>query len=155
MKKKLLLFSLFVQSLCAMTEESSMRGFANTFQIVNSAIPTPAGPYSQAIYVNNIRQILFITGQLPINPNTSLLETDPAIATTQCMNYLASYLTFCGLNFSNVVKVVIGLTNLDDWDVIAPIYESYLTPPYPTLTLFQVQAFRGGAILGIEMIAVA
>lgn len=144
-----------MQSLYIIPEEAFKKDFALLSQIQNPDTSTPIGPYSQAMYVNNIGQMLFITGQLPTNPDTGLLETDPAVATAQCMDYIASYLTFCGLDFSNVVKVVIGLTNLDDWDVVSPVYASYFTPPYPTITVFQVQGFLGGAVLGIEMLAVA
>ncbi len=116
--------------------------------------PKPIGPFSQAIKVDNAQTMVFISGQLPINAATNVLETDPAKATQQCMQNAAAILKEAGMDFSNVVKTTILLADINHFPIINASYESFLKAPYPARATFQAGALPKGACVEIEMIAV-
>jgi 2-iminobutanoate/2-iminopropanoate deaminase len=67
--------------------------------------PAPIGPYSQAIIAGNL---LFVSGQIPINPATGeLVMTDIKTETKQVMENIKAILTEAGADFSNIVKTSI------------------------------------------------
>lgn len=125
--------------------------------LATDTAPRPGGSYySQGLYINNLHQILFIAGQLPINPATNTVITDPVLATHRCMLNIQALLTNAGMNFTHLKKVVIAITDMDDVLTICDAYASYLTtPPYPTLSVIGVASLPLGSVVGIEGIAVS
>ncbi len=85
--------------------------------------PAPIGPYSQAILINNI---LYTSGQIAINPKTGDLITNCITdETEQVMKNLKSILLAAEMNFDQVVKSTIYISNMDDFAEINKIYGSY------------------------------
>jgi 2-iminobutanoate/2-iminopropanoate deaminase len=85
--------------------------------------PAPIGPYSQAILINNI---LYTSGQIAINPNTGDLITNCiSDETEQVMRNLKAILLAAEMNFDQVVKSTIYISNMDDFAEINKIYGSY------------------------------
>lgn len=80
-------------------------------QIINTPnAPAPIGPYSQAVKAGNL---LFISGQIPIDPATGSVEATDVIGEThQVMHNLRAILTEAGLDFGNVVKTTILLSDM-------------------------------------------
>jgi len=113
--------------------------------------PSPIGPFSQAVEAGGM---LFISGMLPMHPETGELESDPKKATEQCMRNLLAVLKEAGLNFNHVTKTTILLADIADFPVVNKAYESFLQPPYPARATFQAAALPKGARVEIEMIAV-
>jgi 2-iminobutanoate/2-iminopropanoate deaminase len=96
-------------------------------QIPNA--PAPVGPYSQAILAGGM---LFVSGQIPLNPSTGQLEMNNIEeATHRVMKNIAALLSEAGLSFENVVKTSIFLKDLSDFQAVNVIYASYFTgvPP--------------------------
>ncbi|MCL4380100.1 Rid family detoxifying hydrolase [Candidatus Dependentiae bacterium] len=116
--------------------------------------PKAIGPYSQAINVSNVQEMLFISGQLPIIPETGEMIADPAAATKQCMKNLAAILQGAGMHFSNVVETIILLKNIADFPVVNAAYASFLQEPYPVRATFQAGALPNDAVIEIKMTAV-
>src|SRR5690606_16138375 len=85
--------------------------------------PAAIGPYSQANLANGI---LYISGQIPLNPETGKLVEGIDKETHQVMKNLQAILSEAGLSFKNVVKATIFLKNMDDFAVMNDIYASYL-----------------------------
>ncbi|MBP6892267.1 hypothetical protein KBB68_01670 [Candidatus Babeliales bacterium] len=148
MKDKILIISLFLFQCCC----------AETLSVETGGAPRPGGSYySQALYVNHPREILFIAGQLPIDPATNTVIMDPVLATRQCMLNIQALLSNAGMDFSNVKKVIIA-TTISDTIIIRDIcaeYASFLTAPYPTLSVIGVAFLPLGSVVGIEGMAVS
>jgi len=164
MKQKLLITCLFLSSRCTAndiphfdtisTEQEYKRAILS---LETDTAPRPGGSYySQALYISNPCEILFIAGQLPINPLTNEVIMDPALATHRCMLNIQALLTNAGMNFSHLKKVIIAITNMADVLTICGVYASYFsTPPYPTLSIIGVASLPLGSVVGIEGMAVS
>ena len=85
--------------------------------------PAPIGPYNQAVLVNNT---LYTSGQIAINPKTGDLVTQSIEAeTTQVMENLKAVLTAADMNFENVIKVSIFISDMEMFSKINQVYGSY------------------------------
>ena len=150
---------LFFTSFCFCEEQKSHReaikNYTQILPVFTSGAPLPGGSfYSQALYIGNPKEILFIAGQLPIDPNTYEVITDPVLGTQQCMNNIGALLANAGMNFSHLSKVLIAVTNIEDTLPICAAYQAYLVEPYPTLSVIQGAALPLGSTVGIEAMAV-
>ena len=86
--------------------------------------PQPIGPYNQAILKNNI---LFISGQIALDPKTMKLINDSIKGETiQVMENIKNILLEAKMNFSDVVKTSIFLSNMDNFNDVNNVYGSYL-----------------------------
>ena len=86
--------------------------------------PQPIGPYNQAILKNNT---LFISAQIPLDPKTMQLINDSIKEESiQVMENLKNILSEAKMNFSDVVKTSIFLSNMDNFNDVNNVYGSYL-----------------------------
>ena len=119
--------------------------------ISTSKAPAAIGPYSQANFINGV---LYISGQIPIDPKTGNLVDGIEKETHQVMMNLKAILEEAGMSFSNVVKATIFLKNMDDFVVMNDIYASYLDPEsYPARETVQVSCLPKNVDIEISMIA--
>lgn len=119
--------------------------------ISTSNAPAAIGPYAQANLVNGI---LYISGQIPLNPETGKLEEGIAKETHQVMKNLDAILKEAGMGFKNVVKATIFLKNMDDFAIMNEIYASYLDAEYyPARETVQVSCLPKNVDIEISMIA--
>tara|TARA_R110002050_G_scaffold43127_2_gene103626 strand:+ start:10392 stop:10775 length:384 start_codon:yes stop_codon:yes gene_type:complete len=93
-------------------------------KIINTnQAPAPIGPYSQAVVAGNM---LFTSGQIAINPQTGVLETnDIKSETNLVMKNLAAVLTAAGTDFSLVLKCSIFIKDMNQFGEINSIYATY------------------------------
>ncbi|NLD87429.1 MAG: RidA family protein [Clostridiales bacterium] len=114
--------------------------------------PKAIGPYSQAVKAGDF---LFVSGQIPIDPATGLLEpADIELQTNRVFKNLEAILEEAGLDFSSVLKSTVLLTDIDDFSKVNEIYASYINNhPLPARAAFQVSALPKGALIEIELIA--
>ncbi|AGC40050.1 RidA family protein [Riemerella anatipestifer] len=113
--------------------------------------PAAIGPYSQANMVNGV---LYISGQIPINPSNGELVTGIESETHQVMKNLEAILKEAGMSFSNVVKSTIFLKNMDDFSLVNDIYASYLdSTQLPARETVQVSRLPKDVNVEISMIA--
>ncbi|CAA7388430.1 RidA family protein [Chryseobacterium fistulae] len=121
----------------------------NIINTVNA--PAAIGPYSQANMANGI---LYISGQIPVDPVTGKLVEGIEKETNQVMKNLEAILTEAGMTFKNVVKATIFLKNMDDFAVMNDIYASYLdAESYPARETVQVSCLPKNVDIEISMIA--
>ena len=119
--------------------------------ISTSKAPAAIGPYSQANVINGV---LYIWGQIPIDPETGNLVDGIEKETHQVMKNLKAILEEAGLTFSNVVKATIFLKNMDDFAAMNQIYASYLDEnSYPARETVQVSCLPKNVSVEISMIA--
>ncbi|QIG89641.1 RidA family protein [Chryseobacterium sp. POL2] len=113
--------------------------------------PAAIGPYSQANMANGV---LYISGQIPVDPATGKLEEGIEKSTHQVMKNLEAILTEAGLGFRHVVKATIFLKNMDDFAVMNDIYASYLdAEAFPARETVQVSCLPKNVDIEISMIA--
>ncbi|KQT15473.1 reactive intermediate/imine deaminase [Chryseobacterium sp. Leaf404] len=113
--------------------------------------PAAIGPYSQANFANGI---LYISGQIPVDPATGKLVEGIEKETHQVMKNLEAILTEAGMTFKNVVKATIFLKSMDDFAVMNDIYASYLdAETYPARETVQVSCLPKNVDVEISMIA--
>ena len=120
-------------------------------QISTDKAPAAIGPYSQAIDLGNM---VFVSGQIPVNPETGVMADSVAEQAHQSLNNLESILKECGLSMQNVVKTVVFLADLNDFAEVNEVYAQHFSAPYPARSCVQVAAIPKGAKLEIECIAV-
>ncbi|MBC7765908.1 MAG: RidA family protein [Hyphomonadaceae bacterium] len=119
--------------------------------IVTKDAPAAIGPYAQAVQVG---QMLYTSGQIPLDPTTGELVADDIKAQTeQVLKNLQAVLQAAGSSWANVVKATIFLTDLADFAVVNACYQSKLVAPYPARSCVQVAALPRGAKIEIEVIA--
>ncbi len=113
--------------------------------------PKAIGPYSQAVEVNGM---LFISGQVPINPATGkLVEGGIKEQTEQVMKNIGAILEAAGLNFSNVVKSTCLLSDMDNFAAMNEVYGRYYATEMPARAAYGVVKLPLGALIEIETIA--
>jgi 2-iminobutanoate/2-iminopropanoate deaminase len=121
-------------------------------RVINTAkAPAPIGPYNQAIVSNNM---LYISGQIPINPETNeLIIGDVATETHQSMRNIAAILEEAGVNFNHVVKTTIFLSDMTLFARVNEVYGSYFSGDYPARETVAVKGLPKGVNVEISMIA--
>ncbi|WP_312825913.1 RidA family protein [Epilithonimonas sp.] len=119
--------------------------------IHTSEAPAAIGPYSQATLVNGT---LYISGQIPVDPETGKLVEGIDKETHQVMKNLKAILTTADMNFDNAVKASIFLKNMDDFAVVNEIYASYFNnDQFPARETVQVSCLPKNVDVEISMIA--
>ncbi|MDF2839040.1 MAG: endoribonuclease [Evtepia sp.] len=119
--------------------------------ISTNKAPEAIGPYSQALDVGNM---LFLSGQIPVNPETGEMPATIEEQTTQSLCNVKNILLEAGLSMENVVKTTVFLADLNDFVAMNGIYESFFTKPFPARSCVQVAGIPKGAKVEIECIAV-
>lgn len=123
-------------------------------KIVNTPnAPTPIGPYNQAILSGNT---LYLSGQIALNIETGLLVLDDVKAETkQVMENLKAVLNAAEMNFENVVKSTIFISDMNDFTLINDVYGSYFDDANaPARETVQVARLPKDVNVEISMIAV-
>jgi 2-iminobutanoate/2-iminopropanoate deaminase len=111
----------------------------------------PIGPYSQAIKAGNL---LFISGQIPINPATGKIEADDIIGEThQAMHNLRAILSAAGVTFEQVVKTTLLLSDMSLFAEVNTVYGKYFTGNFPARETYAVKGLPKNANVEISMIA--
>lgn len=114
--------------------------------------PAAIGPYSQAVEANGI---VFISGQIPIDPATGkLIEGDIVMQTHQVLKNIGAILDAAGLTFKDVVKSTCLLANIDDFKAMNEVYSQYYNENPPARAAYSVVKLPLGSLIEIETIAV-
>ena len=119
--------------------------------IKTSNAPEAIGPYSQAVKTGNL---LFVSGQIPINPKTGNIPGDIKEQTRQSLENLKAILTAAGTSLSNVLKTTVFLKNLDDFATMNGIYQEYFPKDPPARSAIEVSRIPRESLVEIEAIAV-
>ena len=114
--------------------------------------PAAIGPYSQAVVANGL---VFLSGQLPINPETGLFpEGGVKAQTLQSINNIKAILAEEGLTLSDVVKTTVFLADMGDFGEMNAVYADCFEGPFPARSAVAVKDLPKGALVEIECIAV-
>ncbi|MFI5134021.1 MAG: RidA family protein [Chitinophagales bacterium] len=119
--------------------------------VTTAQAPAPIGPYNQAIQTGNF---LFISGQVCIDPSTGNLKNkDIQEETHQVMHNLKAILQEAGMDFSNVVKTSIFITDMNRFAEMNEVYGKYFADKFPARETVQVSALPKFVNVEISMIA--
>ena len=121
-------------------------------KIINTpSAPDPIGPYSQAVQVGSL---LFISGQVAINPVNGTVEATDVIGEAhQVMHNLKAILSEAGYDFSNVVKTTIFLTDMSLFTTVNEVYGKYFNGNFPARETVAVRGLPKNVNVEISMIA--
>lgn len=121
--------------------------------IITENAPAPIGPYSQAVQAGNM---LFVSGQIPMNRHDGTIVTDGIKAETkQVMENLNAILQAAGSSFAKVVKSSIFLTDMAQFAEMNEVYETYFGDDAPARETIQVVGLPKGVNVEISVIAIA
>jgi 2-iminobutanoate/2-iminopropanoate deaminase len=120
--------------------------------IITNNAPAPIGPYNQAVQSGNM---LFISGQICLDPvSGELRNRDIQEETHQVMHNLKGILQQAEMDFRNVVKTTIFLTDMHRFGEINEVYGKYFDSEFPARETVQVSALPKFVNVEISMIAV-
>lgn len=120
-------------------------------EVVSSKAPGAIGPYSQAVEIGDL---VFVSGSLPVNPETNEIEgSDITSQTIQSFENIKAILKELDLEMNNIVKTTVFLQDLNDFVKMNEVYATYFDKPYPARSAFEVAALPKGACVEIEVIA--
>lgn len=114
--------------------------------------PAPIGPYSQAIVTGGF---LFVSGQIPMNPATGeIISSDIKAEAKQVMENIRAILSEAGVDFADIVKTSIFLTDMQSFAQVNEVYGTYFTDQFPARETVQVAALPKNVNVEISVIAI-
>lgn len=121
-------------------------------KIINSKeAPEPIGPYSQAVQAGNL---LFVSGQIALNRATGQLVTNNIIEETQqVMKNITAVLHEAQMDFNNVIKATIFLSDMELFTTVNEIYAGYFGGDYPARETVAVKGLPKNVSVEISVIA--
>ena len=123
--------------------------------IPSTRFPKPVASYSQGFQLGNM---LFITGQLPVDPVTSLKvgDGDITLESRQVMRNMQAVLEEAGFGFEHLVSATVYLTDINKLDTFDAVWQEFFPDPqaYPSRAVVEVSALVLGIQLEISAIAI-
>lgn len=113
--------------------------------------PAAAGPYSQAVKANGL---VFVSGQLPIHPDTGDMPESVAEQTAQSLANIKAILAAEGLDMTDIVKCMVFITDMDQFAEMNGVYADAFDDAAPARSAYQVVRLPKDAKVEIEAIAV-
>ena len=119
--------------------------------IISSKEFPVSGPYSAAVEANDM---VFISGQIPIDPATGEIITDIRLATKQVLTNIQMLLKKTGLDMSNIVKTTIFLKNMSDFPIVNEIYAGFFPDEPPARSTIEASVLPKNSLIEIEAVAI-
>ncbi|WP_087973710.1 RidA family protein [Oceanobacillus rekensis] len=111
--------------------------------------PAAIGPYSQAIQAGDF---LYVSGQIPINPQSGEVVDGIANQTKQVLENLKAILNEADTDFSKVVKFTIYLSSMENFAEVNEIYGSFLAEPYPARATVEVSRLPKDVLIEMDVV---
>jgi 2-iminobutanoate/2-iminopropanoate deaminase len=118
--------------------------------ISSEKAPKAIGPYSQAIIGGGL---LFISGQLPIDPEAGNMSGDFREQAKQSMENIKAILEEAEYSFSNVIKTTVFMKDLNDFQALNEVYSEYFSEHHPARVCVEVSRLPKDALVEIDAIA--
>lgn len=112
--------------------------------------PKAIGPYSQGVVSGNI---VFLSGQIPLDPSGNLVTGDIKQQTEQVFNNLKEVLAAENLTFENVVKTTVYLSDMNEFVAMNEVYGKFFTSNPPARATVQVARLPKDVKVEIDLIA--
>ena len=118
--------------------------------IATEKAPGAIGPYSQAMRIGNM---IFTSGQIPLNPATGEMVTEIAAATKQSLENVKAILEVEGATMDNVIKTTVFLSDMNNFVAMNEVYATYFPQNPPARSAIEVARLPKDAIVEIVVIA--
>lgn len=118
--------------------------------IATDKAPGAIGPYSQGMEAG---ELVFTSGQLPIDPATKAMPEDISEQTKFALENVKAVLEAAGCSMQQVVKTTVFLADMADFPKVNAVYATYFSEPFPARSCVQVAALPLGAGVEIEVVA--
>ena len=118
--------------------------------VATEKAPAAVGPYSQAVTIGNL---IFTSGQLPIDPKSGELVSEITAATRQSLDNVVAILEEAGTRLEKVVKVTVFVSDIKNFGAINEVYAEYFSNHKPARSLVEVSNLPKGGVIEIEAIA--
>jgi len=116
--------------------------------------PAAIGPYSQAIKTNG--SLLFVSGQIPLDPKTgNIVEGGIVAQTTRVLDSLKAILSAADCTLDSVIKTTVYLKDISDFATVNEVYAKYFTQNCPARVCIEVGNLPKDALVEIDVIAAA
>ena len=113
--------------------------------------PAAIGPYSQAIRAGNL---LFVSGQIPLDPNTGqVVEGDAAVQTARVLRNLSAILEAAGSSLNQVLKTTVYLKDMADFAIMNEVYGRFFPETPPARATVEVARLPRNVAVEIDLIA--
>ena len=119
-------------------------------QINTEKAPAAIGPYSQGV---SFGDMIFLSGQIPLNPKTKELAKGITEETTQVFENIKALLEEANSSFDKVLKCSVFLKSMDDFQAMNAVYGKYFKEPYPAREAVQVAKLPLDVSVEISVIA--
>ncbi|MDD4142233.1 MAG: RidA family protein [Bacteroidales bacterium] len=113
--------------------------------------PKAIGPYSQAVEANGI---LYISGQIPVNPATGLVANNIQDQTKQVMENISAIIKEAGYSMTDIVKCTCLLSDISNFKPFNEVYAQYFTGDCPARAAFGGLNLPMGVMIEVEAIAI-
>jgi 2-iminobutanoate/2-iminopropanoate deaminase len=121
--------------------------------ISTEAAPQAIGPYAQAVGVRSSGEVVFLSGQLGLDPVSGNLVDGVEEQTRRALGNIEAVLAAAGMGRENVVKTTIFLVDLKDFQKVNAIYEQFFAGHEPARSTVQVSGLPRSALIEVECIA--
>ncbi len=115
--------------------------------IHSNQAPAAIGTYSQAVRMGNL---VFLTGQIPLNPTTMELVEGIGAQVVQVFDNLGAVAAAAGGSFADVAKLNIYLTDLTHFAAVNEVMDRYFDAPYPARASIGVASLAKGALIAVD-----
>lgn len=119
-------------------------------EIAAENAPKAIGPYSQGILWNDL---IFASGQIPVNPATSEIPCGIKEQTTQVLKNVSAILESEGSSIKNVIKTTVFIKDMNDFVQMNEVYELFFQKPFPARSTVEVARLPKDVLVEIEVIA--
>jgi 2-iminobutanoate/2-iminopropanoate deaminase len=119
--------------------------------VSTESAPKALGPYSQGIRAG---QFLFVSGQVPIDPQTgALVQGNISDQTSRVFQNIGEILKAGGASLQHVVRTTVYLADLGDFSAMNDVYATFFTPPQPARSTIQAARLPRDARIEVDVIA--
>lgn len=112
--------------------------------------PAAVGPYSHAVKIN---ELLFCSGQIPLTKEGEVITGSITDQAEQVMKNIGAVLEEAGLDYTNVIKTMIFITDMNDFSGVNEVYGQYFTGKLPARSCVEVSKLPKDVNVEIEVIA--
>lgn len=119
--------------------------------VVTSKAPAAIGPYSQGIDIGNL---VFTSGQLPLNMETGEMETEIKAATKASLSNVKAILAEAGLSMDDVIKTTVFISDMNNFAAMNEVYATFFGETAPARSCVEVARLPKDVLVEIEAVAV-
>lgn len=117
-------------------------------------VGTTLGPYSPGLEFTQSEKVLFVSGQIPIDPATgNVVSAEFSAQAAQVFSNIRGVLTASGYEMKDVVKLTIFMTDLSHFAAVNDECKKNFSEPFPARATVQVAALPKGVMIEVEAIA--